>query len=113
MIYMNKNLNNLIADLQEKDIISTEVYFDNLFDFLSFLSYDQYLIVAKNNYFIDLLKSIRVYDDESVIVADSMVLPSIYCELDNIVFNNEFDKLVLKVRNSVNKDKKITMNRAC
>ena len=123
---MNKNLDellsNLIASLQSEGAIFDDFTYSNLWDIVRQLTSDQYIKLRENIYFVDLLENIKVsdlpirllksevYEEHQNFTHEEFMLPDPNTKLDFVVFNNDFDKLILKVRNSSTQNGCIAVN---
>ncbi|MGM0609281.1 MAG: sigma factor-like helix-turn-helix DNA-binding protein [Candidatus Muiribacteriota bacterium] len=111
MTDLQKYLQKLIYEMRGKGFLSKDREYNNLFEITEELNSEKYLMLREINCFTEILKSI-CFDDKISPVKSltrsqkeknnnfSLSLPHPDTNLDDVFFNSEFDKLILRIRNS-------------
>jgi hypothetical protein len=116
MIDMGLNIDSIILEFKKKKLIAADYEFQNLWDLICSLNDDEFLLLKSNKYFSKILKSIQLENNEkqakkengsnnNVNLGD---LPHPNTLLNDLYFYNSFDKLIIKIRNSITNSSNMT-----
>ncbi len=108
-------LNGLLNKLREKGFCPSNKKYNSLLDLLGDLDSEQYLWLRNEDNFKNILSHFCIFEDEidvsGVILSAeekskplTFDLPNPETKLEDIYFDNKFDKLILRIKNSNNSD---------